>query len=158
MTSTMTATAGRAATERAGAIRSSDEPTIRFPRKAVSNKMNWTGRVSSALTGVFMLTSGINLTFIRSADVLKGFAQFGYPDYTILLIGIAALLGSVLYLVPRTSVLGAIVLTGYLGGAVATHVRVSDPTFVAPLIVGILIWVGLFLRDERLRALLPLRN
>ena len=157
MTSTMTATAG-AATERAGAIRSSDEPTIRFPRKAKSNKMNWTGRVLSGVTGVFMLTSGINLAFVRSADVLKGFAQFGYPDYTILLIGIAALVGSVLYLVPRTAVLGAIVLTGYLGGAVATHVRVSDPTFVAPLIVGILIWVGLFLRDERLRALLPLRS
>jgi hypothetical protein len=64
----------------------------------------------------------------------------------------------VLYLIPRTAVLGAIVLTGYLGGAVATHVRVSDPTFVAPLILGILIWLGVFLRDERLCALVPLRS
>jgi hypothetical protein len=157
MRMTMTATTG-AGTDLAGAIRNSNVETIRFGRKAISNKMNWTGRVLSGLTGVFMLTSGINLAFVRSADVVKGFAQFGYPDSAILAIGIAALIGSVLYLLPRTAVLGAIVLTGYLGGAVATHVRISDPTFVAPLTVGILIWTGVFLRDERLRVLLPFRS
>lgn len=63
-----------------------------------------------------------------------------------------------LYLIPRTCVLGAILLTGYLGGAVATHVRVNDPTMIVPMVVGIPIWLGLFLRDERLRALLPVRR
>ena len=124
----------------------------------MSNKLIWTGHILSGLTGIFMLTSGLNVAFVRSADVVQGFAKFGYPEDVMVPIGLAALVGSLLYLIPRTAVLGAIVLTGYLGGAVATHVRINDPTFFAPLAVGILIWLGLFLRDEKLRALLPLRG
>ena len=126
--------------------------------KPVSKKTTVTGRVLSGLAGAFMLTGGLNVAFVRSADLVEGFAKFGYQESAMVPIGLAALLGSVLYLIPRTAVFGAIVLTGYLGGAVATHVRINDPAFVGPLVVGILIWLGLFLRDERLRALLPLRN
>ena len=123
-----------------------------------SKKLIWTGRILSALTGLLMLTSGINLIFIRSADVKANFAKFGYPEHAITAIGWAALVSAILYLIPQTSMLGAILLTGYLGGAVATHVRVDDPAFVAAIAVGILIWLGLFLQDERLRRLVPLRR
>ena len=124
----------------------------------MSNKLIWTGRILSGLTGIFMLTGGLNVALVRSADLVQGFAKFGYPEDVMAPIGLAALVGSLLYLIPRTAALGAITLTGYLGGAVATHVRIHDPTFFAPLAVGILIWLGLFLRDENLRALLPLRS
>ena len=124
----------------------------------MSKKIVWTGRVLSWLIGFFMFTSGINLMFVRSADMQAGFATFGIPEDTIFGIGVSALVSSILYLVPRTSVLGAILLTGYLGGAVATHVRIHDPVMFAPLLVGILIWLGIYLQDERLRALVPLRQ
>ena len=65
---------------------------------------------------------------------------------------------AILYLVPQTAVLGAILLTGYLGGAPATHVRINDPTWVVPVVTGVLLWLGLYLRDEKLRALVPLRR
>jgi len=117
------------------------------------SKTIWTGRVISALTGIFMLTGGINLIFVRSADLREGFAKFGYAESALLPIGIALLVSAVLYLIPRTTILGAILLTGYLGGAVATHVRISDPVFFAPLTVGILIWLGLCLRNSALRTL-----
>ncbi len=123
-----------------------------------SKKLVWTGRILSALTGLFMLSSGINLLFVRSPDLKANFAKFGYPEHAITAIGWAALVSAILYLIPQTSVLGAILLTGYLGGAVATHVRVDDPAFVAAIVVGIVIWLGLFLQDERLRALVPLRR
>lgn len=124
----------------------------------MSNATIWTGRILSALAGLFMLTSGVNLVLIRSADMVASFAKFGYPETAIAPIGWAAAISSILYLIPRTSVLGAILLTGYLGGAVATHVRVSEAVFAAPAILGVLIWLGLFLRDEQLRKLLPLRS
>jgi hypothetical protein len=123
-----------------------------------SKAMLWTGRAISWSAGFFMFTSGINLMFVRSPDMMEGFATFGIPEDTIFGIGVAALVSSILYLIPRTSVFGAVLLTGYLGGAVATHVRVHDPVGFAPLLVGILIWLGLWLRDEQLRALLPLRR
>jgi hypothetical protein len=118
------------------------------------NKMILAGRILSGVTGVFILTSGLNVLFFQSEDLKKSFAQFGYPESAIPIIGIAALVSSVLYLIPRTKVWGAILMTGYLGGAVATHVRINDPTAVVAIIVGILVWLGLFLRDERLRAVL----
>ncbi len=105
-----------------------------------------------------MFTSGINLMFVRSAEMAAGFATFGIPEDTIFGIGVSALVSSILYFIPRTAVLGAILLTGYLGGAVATHVRVHDPTLFAPLVVGILLWLGLWLQDNRLRSLVPLRR
>ena len=124
----------------------------------MSKKLIWTGRAISWLTGVFLLTSGINLLFVRSADLRESFAKFGYPESVLSPIGAAALVSALLYLIPRTSVLGAILLTGYLGGAVATHVRANDSMFPVPIVFGVLAWLGLFLRDQHLRALLPLRQ
>ena len=92
----------------------------------------------------------------HSKQVLEGFAQFGYPESAILGIGLAEVVCALIYAFPATAVLGAILVTGYLGGAVATHVRASQP-FIAPLLLGVFAWAGLFLRDPRLRALLPLR-
>ena len=124
----------------------------------MSKKTIWTGRVISWLVGLFVLTSGLNLMFIRSSDLREGFAKFGYAESAMTPIGIAAFGASLLYLIPRTSILGAILLTGYLGGAVATHTRINDPSLIAPLVVGMLAWLGLWLRIEALRSLLPLRH
>jgi hypothetical protein len=124
----------------------------------VSKTIFWTGRVITWLAGIFLLTSGVNVLFVHSPDLVEAFTRFGYPPNAITPIGLSALLGSILYLIPKTEVLGAIVLTGYLGGAVATHVRINDPTFFAPLILGILIWLGIYLRDDKLRTLIPVRR
>ena len=116
------------------------------------------GWIITALTGIFMLTSGINLIFIRTAEVKANFAKFGYPEHAIAVIGWCALISSLLYLIPKTTVVGAMLLTGYLGGAVATHLRVDDPTYIVPLILGVLVWLGVFLREPRLRELLALSS
>jgi hypothetical protein len=84
--------------------------------------------------------------------------RFGYPASAAPVLGAVELACVVLYAVPRTAVLGAILLTGYLGGAVATHVRIGDPSFLIPLGLGVVAWAGLYFREERLRALLPLRR
>jgi hypothetical protein len=84
--------------------------------------------------------------------------RFGYAASAAPVLGVIELTCVVLYAIPRTAVLGAILLTGYLGGAVATHVRIGDPTFVAPLGLGVVAWAGLYLREGRLHALLPLRR
>lgn len=117
----------------------------------------WAGRIVSALPVLAMGMSSV-MKLARTANVLEGWAAFGYPPGSLLPIGLAELLCAVLYLIPRTSVLGAILVTGYLGGAAATHVRAGQAVFVAPVILGVLAWGGLFLRDPRLRALLPLRR
>jgi hypothetical protein len=83
--------------------------------------------------------------------------KFGYPETLLTPIGIIEVLCVLLYAIPRTSVLGAILLTGYMGGAVATHVRIGD-MFVPPLMIGVFVWLGLFLRDAGIRALLPWRK
>lgn len=83
--------------------------------------------------------------------------KFGYPPGSIAVLGAVELASALLFVIPRTSVLGAILVTGYLGGAVATHVRAGDG-FIAPLLLGVVAWGGLFLRDGRLRALLPFRK
>ena len=122
-----------------------------------SKPVLWVGRVLSALP-VLMLTFSAVMKFSRSPQVLEGFVgKFGYPEGTLLPIGVVELICALLYAVPRTSVLGAILLTGYMGGATATHVRVSDPWFMAVLL-GVVAWAGLYLREPRLRALLPLRT
>jgi len=92
---------------------------------------------------------------------VEAFAQLGYPVSLAFSIGILELMCLVVYVIPRTSILGAILLTGYLGGAVASNVRIDTPLFthvLFPIYVGVFIWGGLFLRDDRLRALIPLRN
>jgi hypothetical protein len=124
---------------------------------AVSKKRVWAGRIISAIPVLMLLFSGV-LKLIKPASVLEGFARFGYPESLVRALGIVELTCTVVYLIPRTSVLGAILLTGYLGGAVATHVRIGDPSFIMPFILGVMVWAGLFLRDDRLRALIPLRS
>jgi hypothetical protein len=121
--------------------------------------MLWTGRVISILPAVFLLLDGV-MKLVKPAPVLEATIRLGYSEDIILGLGIVLIASTILYLIPRTSVLGAILLTGYLGGAVATHVRVGDPIFpiVFPIIFGVLIWGGLYLRDERLRNLIPLRR
>jgi hypothetical protein len=84
--------------------------------------------------------------------------KFGYPESSATGIGLLELACAIVYVIPRTAVLGAVLVTGYLGGAVATHVRIGDPSFMMPLLLGILAWAGIYLRDERLHALLPLRR
>ena len=123
----------------------------------VSKKALWAGRIISALPVLMLVFSGA-MKLIKPAPVLQGFAQFGYPEKLILGIGIVELACTAVYLIPRTSTLGAILLTGYLGGATATHVRIGDPSFIMPAVLGVLVWLGLYLRDDRLRALLPLRS
>lgn len=125
----------------------------------VSKTMLWTGRILSALAALFLLFDGVAKLF-KPAPVVEATVQLGYPESVILGLGIVLTACTILYLIPRTSVLGAILLTGYLGGAVATHVRVGGPLFsvIFPILFGVLIWGGLFLRDGRLRALIPLRR
>lgn len=125
----------------------------------VSNKLLWAGRIMSGLPTLFLLVGGITNLF-KPASVVEGTVKLGYSESVILPLGIVLLACTVLYLIPRTSILGAILLTGYLGGAVATHVRAGDPLFniLFPVIFGALLWGGLYLRDARLRALLPLRS
>ena len=98
---------------------------------------------------------------MKPAPVVEGTVQLGYPESVLLGLGIVLLTCTVLYMIPRTAILGAILLTGYLGGAIATHVRVGSPLFshtLFPVYVALLIWGGLYLRDDRLRALIPLRR
>lgn len=126
---------------------------------AVSKKMLWAGRILSALAALFLLFDGVAKLF-KPAPVVEATVQLGYPESVLLGLGIVLTACTILYLIPRTSVLGAILLTGYLGGAVATHVRVGESLFsvLFPVLFGVLIWGGLFLREPRLRALLPLRS
>ncbi len=125
----------------------------------VSKKMLWAGRIISALPALFLIVDGV-MKLVKPPLVVEATVRLGYPESVILGLGIVLIACTVLYMIPTTSVLGAILLTGYLGGAVATHVRVGEGLFPVsfPIIMGVLIWGGLFLRDERLRALIPLRS
>ena len=122
----------------------------------ISKKLLWAGRIISALPVLQPLFSGV-MKLMKPAPVVEGFVRLGYPESLALGIGILELVCTVIDVIPRTSVLGAILLTAYLGGATATHVRIGEPFFM-PIVLGALVWGGLFLRDARLRALLPLRN
>jgi hypothetical protein len=120
----------------------------------------WAGRVASALVVLFLIFDGA-IKLVKIAPVTESFARLGYPDSSARLIGGLELALIALYVVRRTSVLGAVLLTGLLGGAVATHLRVGDPVashVLFPTYVGALLWGGLFLRDARLRVLLPLAS
>jgi DoxX-like family len=124
----------------------------------VSPKMLWTGRIISALAVLFLLFDGV-LKLFKTTDVVDVTVRLGYPESIIVNLGIVLIASTVIYVIPRTTVLGAILLTGYLGGAVATHVRAGGPLFsiLFPVILGLLIWVGPYLRDKRLRTIIPLR-
>jgi DoxX-like family len=121
--------------------------------------MLWTGRVLSFLVVAQLLTSAWFRATQHTYAVAEIVTSYGYPESAIVLIVIAECALVVLYLVPQTSVLAAIVMTGYLGGAVATHVRIGDTARAAiPVVVGILAWGGLHLRDSRIRQLVPFRR
>jgi hypothetical protein len=125
----------------------------------VSKKALWAGRIISALPVLFLLMDGI-MKLVKPPLVVEGTVKLGYQESVIVPLGIVLLTCVVLYVIPQTAVLGAILLTGYLGGAVATHVRVGDPLathVLFPVYLGVLIWLGLYLRDGRLRVLVPLR-
>ena len=121
-----------------------------------STKLLWAGRIISVLPVLLLLLSG-TMKLLKAALAVEGFEHFGYPPNVILVLGIVEVACTVLYAIPQTAVLGAILLTGFLGGTTATHVRVGEP-FIAPIIVGVLVWLGLFLRKARLRAIVPLRR
>ena len=120
----------------------------------------WAGHVISGLAVLFLLFDAV-IHVMQIPPVVEASAQLGYPAGVFVPLGIVELVCLGLYVLPRTSVLGAILLTGYLGGAVAIHVRVGSPLFshmLFPVYVGLMIWGGLYLRDERLRALVPMRS
>ena len=124
------------------------------PPTPVSKAALVTGWIMTTLPVLMLLMSGV-MKIAQTAEVVKGFAT--WPAGSAVSIGILELACTVIYLIPRTAILGAILLTGYLGGATAVTVQQGGP-FVLPVIFGVLVWGGLYLRDTRLRALIPLRR
>lgn len=117
--------------------------------------MTWTGRVLSGLVGAMLIFSAV-MKLKGGPEIEKPFGEmFGYPLSTLTPIGILEMLVAVIYLIPKTRYLGGILVAAYLGGAVATHVRIGD-VFYGPVILGVVAWIGLWLRDVRLRRLTPL--
>ncbi len=123
------------------------------PTPATGKRMLLAGRIITGFVSLFLLADGV-LRTAHFAPYVEGLVQFGYPAHLATPIGLTLTLCTLLYLVPRTAVIGAILLTGYLGGATATHVRVEDPNFLFAAVFGVLVWAGLYLREPRLRALL----
>ncbi len=122
--------------------------------------MVWTSRILSGLAVLFMLFD-VTIKLMQSPLAIQGTTELGYPASAVFTIGLIQLLCLALYVIPPTAVLGAVLFTGYLGGAVATHVRLGNPLFshqLFPLYVAAFLWGGLYLREPRLRALLPLRR
>ncbi|PYX30512.1 MAG: hypothetical protein DMG80_12310 [Acidobacteria bacterium] len=125
-----------------------------------STKKLWAGRILSGLAILFLLMDGI-IKLVNPAPVVKGMIRLGYPLNLTATIGIILLTCVVIHAIPQTSILGAILLTGYLGGAVASQLRVGEPLFsnvLFPIYMAAFIWGGLYLRDDRLRALVSFRR
>ncbi len=119
-------------------------------------KSVWAGRILSALIVLFLFTDSV-MKFLKPAPVVQTCVQLGLPLHIITPLGVLCLICTVLYAIPKTACLGAVLLTGYLGGAVATHLRVGDPLFshvLFPVYLGILAWLGLYLRDAQRRTML----
>ena len=127
--------------------------------KTASTRLIWTGRVLSILTVLFMLFDAFG-KFAKPAPVLEASARLGIPSSQIFSIGILLAVSTIIYAIPRSAVLGAVLLTGYLGGAVAIQMRAGSPTFEAvfPVIVGVVLWAGVYLRDCGLRRVFPVRR
>jgi len=125
----------------------------------VSKGALWTGRIISGVIVLFLVFDGVTKV-MKESHVLTAAAHLGYTAASMVPIGATLLVCTLLYVIPRTSILGAILLTAYLGGAVATHVRVGDPMFERCFAItfGVLVWGGLYLRDKSVRALIPLRS
>jgi hypothetical protein len=128
--------------------------------RSISKESLWTGRIFSALIVAFLLFDAV-IHLMRPAPVVEAFAKLGLPLRLAVTLGITELVCILLYVIPRTSILGAILLTGYLGGAIATQMPRSNSLFgeiLFPVYVGVIVWGGIYLRDERLRTLIPLRS
>jgi hypothetical protein len=126
----------------------------------VSKGSLWIGCILSALSILFLLMDGV-MKLMKPPPIVETTVRLGYPESVIQSLGIVLLVCTILYAIPRTSILGAILLTGYLGGAVATNVRVGNPLFshiLFPVYIALLVWGGLYLRDRRLRGLIPVRD
>lgn len=120
----------------------------------------WAGYIISGIPVLFLVLDSIG-KFVMPVQVVEGTVALGYSTSVIIPLGITLLICTMLYAFPKTSVLGAILLTGYLGGAVATHVRVGNSLFghiLFPVYLGIMLWLGLYFRESRLRELLPVRG
>jgi hypothetical protein len=124
---------------------------------AVSKGTMWAGRVISAIPVLMLLFAG-SVKLPPLPSVVQGLVQYGYPARFASLIGILEIACAIVYLIPRTAVLSAILMTGVLGGPIASNVRINNPVLIAPLVLGLLAWCGLYFRDLRLRALIPLRH
>lgn len=125
----------------------------------VSRGQLWAGGIVGGLPALFLIVDA-GAKFFKPAPVVEETMRLGYAESVIIPLGAVLLISTILYLVPRTAGLGAILLTGYLGGAVATHVQDARGWFpiLFPVVLGVLLWLGLYLRDDRLRALVPLRS
>ena len=124
---------------------------------SVSKGALWTGRVMSAFP-VFLVLMGSVMKLMRLPAVHEGFARAGLPENLIVPVGVIELICVITYLIPSTAVLGAILMTGLLGAACLTSLRIADPTYPLPVLLGMLAWGGLYMRDLRLRALIPFRK
>jgi hypothetical protein len=124
--------------------------------EAASGKIVWTGRVITVLVSLLFLFSAA-MKFMGGAEVKEGMAHLGLPESMIIPLGILEAACTVIYLIPATSVLGALLLAGYIGGAICTHWRVGDP-ILGQVAIGLVIWLGIYLREPRLKALIPLRR
>ncbi|WP_079909033.1 DoxX family protein [Paenibacillus sp. 32352] len=123
----------------------------------ISKGRLWTGRILSWVTILFMLFDGV-FKLIKPAPVIEGTVTLGYAEHHIMVIGILGLIPTILYAIPRTSVLGALLLTAYFGGVVATHIRMDAPLFthtLFPIYLAVLTWGGIWLRNDKVRKLLP---
>jgi DoxX-like family len=125
----------------------------------VSKSSLWAGRIVSGVAVLFMIFDGVT-KLLKAPQVIEATVRMGFPESTIVGMGAALLVSTALYVIPQTSILGAILVTGYLGGATAANVRVGSGAFNTcfPIIFGVLVWLGLFLRERRLRELIPLRS
>ena len=123
------------------------------PHPTESRVLVWIGRVLSTLPVLLLIMSGV-MKVTKNPQVTEGFTKMGYDPQVALGIGIVELICTALYIIPHTAPVGAILLTGYLGGATATHLRIGEPWFT-PVILGVVLWVGLVLRDGRLQSVLP---
>ncbi|MBX3243400.1 MAG: DoxX family protein [Acidobacteria bacterium] len=120
----------------------------------------WAGYIVTGLVTAFLLMDAV-VKFIQPAGIEENVLPLGYTMEQMIPVGIILLICLVIYLIPQTSILGAILLTGYLGGAVATHFRVGSPLFshtLFPVYIGVLVWLGIFLREPRLRSIIPFRR
>jgi DoxX-like family len=123
---------------------------------APSKKALWAGWILGVLPALMLTMSGL-MKLVQPTAVVEGFEHLGWPVSLAVGLGVVEIGCTIVYLIPSTTILGAILLTGYLGGAMATHLRIGE-SLVPPLLVGVVVWLGIFLREPRLRALIPLRK